>query len=280
MVKNYFFLFFFVLGLCDGYKSQITNDFISLSPKYLNSIQFNYSGAIQNWVCPANVTSIKLEVFGAEGGSYVGSASGGMGGKVSCFIPVTPGSTYYLVIGGKAANSTNVAVYGNGGTGGTNPSNSNNFGRAGGGLSAFLSSATLTQSSAIVIAGGGGGASSGRNGGNGGGLSGSIGNDATRGGKGGTQLSGGASGSALDSQITSPQSGSLFTGGNGGFINSGTWNSGGGGGAGYYGGGGGAGGGNYYGSGGGGSSFTFSDAKNIVHTNGINYGNGKIIIYY
>jgi hypothetical protein len=98
------------------------------------------------------------------------------GGKVSCFIPLTPpGFTYYLVIGGKAANSTNVAFYGIGGTVGTYSSNSNNFGRAGGGLSAFLSSATLRQSSAFEIVGGGG--ASVRNGGNGGGLSGSIGND-------------------------------------------------------------------------------------------------------
>ena len=248
---------------------------------YQNSITFNFTGAQQSWIVPAGVTKIGVELVGAQGGG----TNAGKGGKVTAELTVTPGTTLILVVGGQPINAN--AVYGGGGIGGSNGATTTRNGFAGGGLAGiYLTS--VSQANALVVAGGGGGNSglSALLGGVAGapnGTNGGQGNYAgyQEGGKGATQIAGGARGVSIDPATMASTAGTALNGGKGGSINSSTWTAGGGGGAGYFGGGGGAGGGSSVGAGGGGSSFVSATAgTNIVYTSGFNAGNGKIIIFY
>jgi hypothetical protein len=263
---------------------QLTNEFITLKPLYVNSIQFNYTGSIQSWTVPTNVTSIKVEVYGAQGGDHPDGFVGGKGGLITGFIPVTPGTVLYFTVGGKPTSKD--AVYGFGGNGGYTTNNSAKIALAGGGLSCISTTIPINHSNVIAVAGGGGGAATGFSG-NGGDAGGVIGSDgignyggiSTKG-KGGTQIAGGAGGSPYDSNNPVATSGTALQGGNGAIVSVSTWAGGGGGGGGYFGGGGGAGGGNAVGSGGGGSSFASPSLISTTNTAGVNSGHGKIIIYY
>lgn len=282
-MKNIKLFFAFLLIHVCSY-SQLTNEFITLNPLYINSIQFNYTGAIQSWTVPPNVTSILVEVYGAQGGDHPDGFSGGKGGLIKGGIVVTPGSILYLTVGGKPTSKD--AVYGFGGNGGYTINNLAKIAIAGGGLSCISSAIPINHTNVISVAGGGGAAATGfsGNGGDAGGLAGSdgIGNyggTSTKG-KGATQLAGGQGGTSYDPASTNATSGSALQGGNGAIVNVSTWSGGGGGGAGYFGGGGGAGGGNAVGSGGGGSSFASPSMIGVTNSAGINTGHGKIIIYY
>lgn len=257
--------------------AQISPEFVHLKPMFTKTVQFDYTGSDQQWVVPLGVTQVFIDVFGAQGGSS--TSPGGLGGKVRAVLNVTPGETLFLMVGGQP--NSRLAVYGNAGNGGTNAANTNNQSMAGGGMSAVYRT-SMTISNALLVAGGGGGGAKGRDGGAGGGLTGLVSTvDSTRGGKGGTQTAGGVAGTPLDGQVTNPTAGLQGQGGQGGVINTSTWNSGGGGGAGYFGGGGGAGGGNYFSGGGGGSSWANSSICFQISTiANFNSGNGRIIIYY
>jgi hypothetical protein len=273
IVFSLFVIFFF-----NSSYSQLTSQFIQMKPRtFPIRVDFSFNGSDQTWPVPVNVTSILVEAYGAQGGNK--DVAGGLGGKVQAIVKVTPGETLYLMVGGQP--SIHTAVYGNGGNAGTNASSSAQQGAAGGGMTALFRT-SVAMSNVLVVAGGGGGAATGRIGGAAGGLVGGVSSsDSSRGGQGGTQSAGGVIGILTDGQVTNPTPGQLGAGGNGGTINSGTWNSGGGGGAGYYGGGGGAGGGNFYGAGGGGSSYvTPINTASVKHFTASNTGNGKMIIYY
>jgi hyaluronate lyase len=73
------------------------------------------------WTCPANVTAVQVEAWGAggAGGSaqrvgasgtvqYGGGGAGGTYAKVTSY-PVVPGSTYYINVGTCASNTSSVA---------------------------------------------------------------------------------------------------------------------------------------------------------------------------
>lgn len=246
---------------------------------------FEYTGAIQTWTVPTDVTFIKVHVLGAQGGIF-NTTAGGKGGLVSCGFDVTPGSVLQITVGGQS--TTDIAVYGFGGNGGRSTSYGT-ISRAGGGLSAISTADPVTQANAIVIAAGGGGATGGSSpglGGAGGGLSG--GNGATAYGttltygRGATQSAGGAPGDLVDSNNPLPQAGIAINGGAGGVVAgySTGWNGGGGGGAGYFGGGGGAGGGNAQAGGGGGSSWTQASCLGVSNQANINLGHGRVLIYW
>ena len=92
------------------------------------------------WVCPAGVRFVLVEVWGAGGGGGGGQSGGGNGGGGGAagafarkYVPVTPSTTYTLVVGAKGAGGTfsvdgasgqqshfNSAVIGGGGGGGVN----------------------------------------------------------------------------------------------------------------------------------------------------------------
>lgn len=67
------------------------------------------------WTCPAGVTKIMVEVWGAGGGGSDGAinnggAGGGAGGFCRAFLTVVPGTSYAITVGaGGAANTANVA---------------------------------------------------------------------------------------------------------------------------------------------------------------------------
>lgn len=231
---------------------------------------FNYTGSQQSWTVPTGVTSINVILAGAKGAAGSGTTNNGtagLGGKISAAIPVTPGQTIYIYVGG-SPSCTSCGGWNGGGISATS-----NAG-GGGGASDIRIGGTTLSNRVIVAAGGGGGGcychccGSG-NGGNGGGLTGSAANYpfgstySSYYGLGGTQTSGGQGGGA------SLTDGSLGQGGSGSI-------SGCGGGGGYYGGGGGA----LDMGGGGGSSYAYSSATNTVHTPGNNSSNGYITISY
>ena len=58
------------------------------------------TGAEQTFVVPAGVSSVHVVALGAPGAS--GGASGGRGAWVSGDLPVAPGQTLFVEVGGKA----------------------------------------------------------------------------------------------------------------------------------------------------------------------------------
>jgi hypothetical protein len=180
-------------------------------------------------VCPKNLTSVTFHAWGAGGGcSYQGGVVGGAGAYVTGTLAVTPGTTYYIVIGcGGFKSDDNYYktpyTYGGGGY---------SYGAgSGGGYSGIFTEPFPSQASALLVVGGGGGA--GPSSGNEVGGSASWTSNAQSGGTdygvpgGGATSSGpGTSGGGASTD------GSALQGGNGGRF-------GGGGGGGYWGGGGG-----------------------------------------
>lgn len=252
-------------------------------PYVLDSVVFTNTASLNSWTVPFGVDSIDVDVYGAQGGSYL-TAQGGLGGRVKARIPVTTGQTLYIGVGempvaasGAGGQTAGVA---NGGNGVSNTT----YRRGGGGASDIrLTNTTPTLASQLlVVAGAGGGAgyytaSVLANGGAGGDSIGERGYTTsatiTYGGAGGSQITGGSAYSGTT------YNGSFFKGGNA--YSASSSYSGGGGGGGFYGGAGG-----YSSStsiisgGGGGSSFTTPEASNVQHYQGVNTGNGKVVIYY
>ncbi len=143
----------------------------------VNNVQeqtFTYNGGIQTYTVPDGATELQLEVWGAQGGSYSSSYSGGLGGysKGTLNSP-TAGSTLYVVVGGQGG--TNTATPTTGGdqiTGGYNGggnsvvhywSSSWSLPQAGGGathiatVTGVLSSLSSQQDKVLIVAGGGSG---------------------------------------------------------------------------------------------------------------------------
>lgn len=241
------------------------------------SLTFNYSGSPQTIRIPQNVTSVKIEAYGAQGGNGY-SNPGGNGGYASGNLGVTPGDVLTVYVGGQGQAyswSTRLSAFGGGGRGG--PAG----GDGGGASDVRIGAGTLTDR-VIVAAGGGGAGFQSVAGGAGGGLVGVAGGYANvnvyvPGGLPGRQDGGGAGGTG-----TYPgTAGTLGLGGDGGRYSTGGNDYSGGGGGGYYGGGGGAGdplqrGGD--GGGGGGGSSYIGGVTNGVTSAGQRAGNGIVII--
>lgn len=266
---------------------------------------FDHTGGMQTFVVPLGVTEVQFDVLGAEGGDIEGTTVGwggtsdiaidaGNGGQVTGLLPVTPGETLYIFVGGEGSMLS--GGYNGGGDiescGGTEVI------AAGGGGASDIRQGGTGLANRVVVAGGGGGVAGNGAGvyqstagsGAGGGLTGQMalletgGSICTRGG-GGTAVSGGVGGnnSCWCSGGIVGGSGSLGLGGNSVCAPSGLstcscsgtgCTSGGGGGGGYYGGGAGV----CFAGGGGGSSYTDPGATDVVHTQGANEGHGQIII--
>ncbi len=250
-----------------------------------NETVFTYTGDVQQWVVPDGITSISVDVRGAQGGiasdywSSIGGP-GGPGGRVQTTLAVTPGETLFIYVGGAGSGSDGgFNGGGNGGYGG----GMGGYGGGGGGAS-DIKRAGSTLTNRIVIASGGGGGkgyyssdvSGPYGGGLGGGLIGGDGPDhvdASNGGKGSTQNYGGAGGTKGTSTYgQAGEPGTIGQGGTGGRYNA-SGVGGGGGGGGYYGGGGGA----SDGSGGGGGS-SYSIGTDTIYTQGFQIGDGIVII--
>jgi PKD repeat protein len=233
-------------------------------------LNFAFSQTLQTWTVPATGT-YKLEVWGAQGGSY--KNTGGKGGYAYGNLRLTQGQVVNIVIGGLGGitESTGVSVGGWNGGGLTSQPFS-----TGGGGGTDIRVGGLELKDRVLVAGGGGGSAyygyvdaiGGNGGGTSGGDGGFIPDSATSGGHGGTQSSGGSAGTG---SCTSGDAGSLGLGGkntNGcGSLGSGS------GGGGYYGGGGAS-----YGAGGGGGSSYIGGVLNGGTTPGVQTGHGKVTI--
>jgi hypothetical protein len=250
------------------------------------SMTFNFTAGPQTFAVPAGVVSITIVATGAQGGIGFGTigGTGGLGGRTSAAVTVTPGASLTVVVGGVGPNgSPDTATLGgfNGGGG--------SAGAAGGGGGA---SSVRNGATPLVIVGGGGGGGAEAGGGAtipggigaaGGGLIADAGGSPPQGGGGGgggTQAAGGAGGARSTLTGTAGTAGVPASGGSGGAHQPGILG-GGGGGGGYFGGGGGGGGNPSTaggGGGGGGSSFTTPGATSVQHTQGVKASNGLVTI--
>ena len=214
---------------------------------------FSYTGAIQTYTVPANVTSVQVYMWGAGGGGRT-SFYGGAGAMIQGVLTVTPGETLNIVVGGGGSTSTTTvtSAYGGGGAAGIGDGG---ISGGGGGRAAIQRGGTAVTNDIVVAGAGGGGTNSTRGGSAT--FSGTANDGASNTGVqgfGGTQSAGGAGGAA--GTYGTGTAGSRGQGGS--VVNpiSASSNDGGGGGAGYYGGGGGGTNFGDQGGGGGGSSFT------------------------
>eukprot|EP01034_Spumella_vulgaris_P036425 gene36425-44927_t len=210
--------------------------------KILVTSSYSYIGTYTTLIIPTGVTSITVDISGAAAGNSAYSncyCTGGYGARVTTTLAVSPGSIYYITIGGMGSSSE-------GGTGGYNGGGSAYQWGTGGGGASDIRLSTNTIAARVVVAGGGGGCVSYpwvNNGGVGGasgqiGYSGGLGWQSVPSGGGGTANAGGSS-TIYTGYSTA---GSLGLGGSSStaFANIGYYEGGGGGGGGYYGGGGGA----------------------------------------
>lgn len=216
---------------------------------------FSYTGSKQLFKVPSGVTHLTVVARGAEGGGASGSNSyqaffeGGIGGRVYAEIPVKPGETLYVYVGGYGGSPSRSRAGGfNGGASGGTSGNSLAYG--GGGASDVREGGNRLKNRVVVAAGGGGQGAGWTSyftgwGGKGGGLVGGTGgSDYGNGGSGGSQTQGGAGGAGIGPGGQPGGNGSLGVGGRGGDGGGSTQSAGGaggGGGGGYYGGGGGGG---------------------------------------
>ncbi len=251
------------------------------------SVTFSYTGSSQSFVVPTGVTQITVAASGAAGGADCYQDAGGKGATVTATIPVTPGETLVIEVGGGGGAPTGTSYcimpgpggFNGGATAGALTATMAYAGGGGGGASDVRQGGSAL-SNRVVIAGGGGGGAGGPTGGIGGpgGSSGTAGTsgDAGGGGGGGTSIAGGAGGTEVGGGGNGV-AGSLGLGGTGG---TGLRDSGGGGGGGYYGGGGGGGSGSCCGSGGGGggSSYAEPNATGVTIQSGVRAGSGAVVL--
>jgi hypothetical protein len=238
---------------------------------------FSYTGGAQTWTVPAGVSEATFEVSGAAGGDTRVGAPGGLGGRATATIAVTPADTLQVNVGGTPGTHHVFGGFNGGGFGAEGEEGIS----AGGGGGSDVRSGAFALADRIIIAGGGGGATAHLAGGAGGGTTGGAGSRPDlfgHAGGGGTQTAGGAGGLIPYPETIDGRDGIRGSGGGGGsclnhdgdFVCE--WG-GGGGGGGYYGGGGGG----DWGSGGGGSGF---GPDGVVFQSGVRAGNGIVRITY
>lgn len=150
-----------------------------------SAVAFAYTGAAQQYAVPGGVCSVTVEALGAQGGSgtfstwtvmvagghltFVIPDMGGLGAKTTSTIPVTPGESLQVDVGGKGdgrglvEDSGGVESYPDGGVGGWNGGadggtdpNQGTIAGGGGGASDVRQGGT-SLADRVVVAGGGGG---------------------------------------------------------------------------------------------------------------------------
>ncbi len=260
------------------------------SPVAPGSQTFSFTGTEQTFTVPAGVTSVTIDASGAEGARAIDgfgnpTGAGGQGGFVRATIPMTPGETLFINVGGAGVVGGAGGFNGGGaGSGGASPRAS-----GGGGGASDVRQGSNALTDRVVVIGGGGGSGGGEGttdagaGGAGGNTNGAAGGNGSgpagsaSGGGGGTPAAGGAGGTGNPG--ADGANGVLGVGGGGGAVGA---PYGGGGGGGYYGGGGGEAsappGPSSGGGGGGGSSFTAAGATGVAHTQGSRTGDGEVVI--
>jgi hypothetical protein len=303
-----------ILSACGGSQVPIATPFSAAQRAAGGTKTFKYTGAAQSFKVPAGVTHITIKAYGGGTPSFRNGPSGpfsigNLGGFVQADIPVRPGESLAIYVGGAGQ----LTVAGQGGLGGFNGGASGgegNYGSlyanggTGGAGSSDVRQGGNRLKNRVLVAGGAGGGGTGvgfygaGTGGVGGGLTGgtgggpSSGGASGSGGQGGSQTAGGQGGpggrNGSYPQGAPGNPGKLHHGGSGGAATPSTGGGGGGGGGGLYGGGGGGAGGHRTsgvgggGGGGGGSSWVEKRATHVKNVQGgANHpggGNGKVVI--
>ncbi len=290
-----------LLAGCGGPQLQIGAPHTGSGDELQYHKTFNYTSRGQSFKVPAGVHAISVVARGADGGANA------KGGRVHATIPVDPGETLYIYVGGAGQRPHGGF---NGGARGGEERCSRSCGQGGdgwgGGGASDVRRGSKNLRVRLLVAGGGGGSGAPSNygggfGGPGGGTRGGTGGDGSGsnscgggGGTGGSQSrggTGGLGGSCNGSNCypsASGADGSSHLGGIGGsdpYSGPGLGGGGGGGGGGYYGGGGGASGcissgGGSGGGGGGGSSYVERSATDVHMWQGWKNatGNGLVVL--
>lgn len=246
--------------------------------------RFAYTGSLQTFAVPLNIGQLYIDMAGAAGGGSSNSPNtgGGRGGhRVTCVLPVTPGATLHIAVGGAGYGAyveySNMGVVfsfpggwpggGDAGTGSLPYMNARSGAGSGGGYSGIFVSSSMTQANARVIAAGGGGRAN-------------VQGPASYNGGNATTTAGGAKGGP---QVNPPgnwaYAGSALQGGHSDYYAYEGGYPAGGGGGGYFGGGGGYGDDSYQGgsgSGGDGSSWGHSSVLNFVNYANVQAVNGYV----
>ena len=120
---------------------------------------FSTPGA-DTFTVPAGVTEASFEVFGAQGGGLPGQSVGGLGGRASADLALTPGATVTVVVGGAGGSVGACDAQETPGAGGLNGGAPGGSGecegaRGGGGSDVRMGGSSLSDR--VLIAGGGGG---------------------------------------------------------------------------------------------------------------------------
>jgi hypothetical protein len=114
-------------------------------------------GSAQSFTVPAGICTVTVDVYGAQGGS--GSATigpGGLGGRATATIAVTPDEVLEVRVGGQGLTG---GTAGSGGFNGGNGGALSNVGGGGGGASDVRQGGDDTADRVVVAGGGGGGVS-------------------------------------------------------------------------------------------------------------------------
>ena len=75
------------------------------APAAATTETFNHTGAAQTWTVPAGVTSATFDLYGAQGaGLDFPAFAPGLGGRATATIPVTPGASIEVNVGGQAVS--------------------------------------------------------------------------------------------------------------------------------------------------------------------------------
>lgn len=240
---------------------------------------FNYTGGVQDFIVPDNVTLVEIELLGAAGGDVASGTggTGGLGGSLTTRHSVTPGETLKVYVGEKPATQP-----GGFNGGGVSSGSTSSQGKGGGGASDVRQGGTALSNRLAVAGGGGGGgagfpngqpnALGGNGGGNGPGTNGANASNGLLGGGGATQSAGGAAGGSGGTWGGTPTAGTLGVGGDSGIYH------GGGGGGGLYGGGGGPGHSGPGGGGGGSGGLGTNGGTVVGGSAGVRSGHGQVTI--
>jgi VCBS repeat-containing protein len=246
------------------------------APASATTETFNFTGAAQTWTVPAGITSATFDLYGAQGGRLAFPAlAGGLGGRATATIAVTPGASIEVNVGGQA-----VGKFGGFNGGGDGSIGTAAVGGGGGGASDIRIGGTTLDDRVLVAGGGGGGGGSGCSGsepvsgGDGGGESGDAGLASTAGECAGAVAGGGGTPDDGGSATSPATEGDEGIGGDGAFLGNVAGVDGGGGGGGFFGGGGGLG----AAGGGGGSGYCPDPCTNFE--TGVRSGNGLVTVTY
>ncbi|MFY9720341.1 MAG: glycine-rich protein, partial [Candidatus Cybelea sp.] len=119
---------------------------------------FRYTGSEQTFKVPTGVTLIKVDALGAGGGGTPNSydQEGGRGGRVIAELPVIPGESLAIFVGGTAHITS--GGYNGGGEGQCLSCSGSGYGTSyGGGGATDIREGGTARDDRILVAGGGGG---------------------------------------------------------------------------------------------------------------------------